>query len=130
MGLRKRPLVMRTIRGLDAPLADRSLDIPCQVASPQSLTPFLQTGPLYPSWRTVGKYHWTPDLCLENPRAKPGAFLSRMNPKLSPQGQPHPDLSIGGLDMGWSRPLVDWGGGENRGRGRQPLPGLPNRTNP
>ena len=43
------------------------------------LTPFLQTGSLYPSWRTVGKYHWTPDLCLENPRAKPGAFLSRMN---------------------------------------------------
>ena len=43
---RKRPLVMRTIRGLDAPLAHRSLDIPCQVASPQSLTPFLQTIPV------------------------------------------------------------------------------------
>jgi hypothetical protein len=76
---RKRPLVKRTIRGLDAPLAHRSLDVLCQVASPQSLTPFLQTGPLYPSWRAVGKYHWTPDLCLENPWAKAGAFLSRMN---------------------------------------------------
>jgi hypothetical protein len=40
---RKRPLVIKTSRGLDAPLAHRSLDIPCQVASPQSLTPFLQT---------------------------------------------------------------------------------------
>ena len=56
---------MRTIRGLDAPLAHRSLDIPCQVASPQSLTPFLQAVPVYPRWQTIHKYHWTPDLCLE-----------------------------------------------------------------
>ena len=40
---RKRPPVIKTIGGLDTPLAHRSLDIPCQVASPQSLTPFLQT---------------------------------------------------------------------------------------
>jgi hypothetical protein len=45
---KKRPPVIKTIRGLDAPLAHRSLDIPCQVASPQSLTPFLQTIPVYP----------------------------------------------------------------------------------
>ena len=43
---RKRPPVIKTIRGLDTPLAHRSLDIPCQVASPQSLTPFLQTIPV------------------------------------------------------------------------------------
>jgi hypothetical protein len=40
---RKRPPVIKTTRGLDTPLAHRSLDIPCQVASPQSPTPFLQT---------------------------------------------------------------------------------------
>ena len=40
------PRWQKTIRGLDAPLAHRSLDIPCQVASPQSLTPFLQTIPV------------------------------------------------------------------------------------
>ena len=45
---KKRPPVIKTIRGLDAPLAHRSLDIPRQVASPQSLTPFLQTIPVYP----------------------------------------------------------------------------------
>jgi len=43
---KKRPPVIKTIRGLDAPLAHRSLDIPCQVASPQSPTPFLQTIPV------------------------------------------------------------------------------------
>jgi hypothetical protein len=61
------------------PLAHRSLDIPCQVASSQSLTPFLQTVPVYPPQQTIHKYHWTPDLCLKNPLTSPGAFLSRMN---------------------------------------------------
>ena len=74
MGFKKRPPVIETIGGLNAPLAHRSPDIPCQVASPQSLTPFLQAVPVYPRQRTIRKHHWTPDLCLENPRAKPGAF--------------------------------------------------------
>jgi hypothetical protein len=43
---RKRPPVIKTTRGLNAPLAHRSLDIPCRVASPQSPTPFLQTIPV------------------------------------------------------------------------------------
>ena len=35
-------------QGPDSPLAHRSLDIPCQVASPQSPTPILQAAPVYP----------------------------------------------------------------------------------
>ncbi len=87
MGFKKRPPVIETIGGLNAPLAHRSPDIPCQVASPQSLTPFLQAVPVYPRQRTIRKHHWTPDLCLENPRAKPGAFLSQLNPKTKPNGE-------------------------------------------
>ncbi len=66
-------------QGLDAPLAHRKLDIPCEVASPQSLFPFLQAAPAYLRGRTIDKYHWTPDLCLENPGPKARAPFSRMN---------------------------------------------------
>ena len=42
-------------------------DIPCQVASPQSLVPFLQAESVYLACGTICKYYWTPKLCLENP---------------------------------------------------------------
>src|SRR3989339_395879 len=85
MGFKRTAPGDKSHQGPDAALAHRSLDIPCQVASPQSLTPFLQADPVYPRRQTIGKYHWTPDLCLENPRAKPGAFLSRMNHSCHPE---------------------------------------------
>jgi hypothetical protein len=70
MGLEKTAPGDKGHQGPDAPLAHRSLDIPCQVASPQSLTPFLQAAPVYPFEETVGKYHWTPDLCLRKSRGE------------------------------------------------------------
>jgi hypothetical protein len=76
---KQRPLVTRAIGGLTRLWRTGGLDIPRQAASPQSLILFLQPGQVDPNRRIIGKYHWTPDLCLENPRAKPGASLSRMN---------------------------------------------------
>jgi hypothetical protein len=71
MGLTKTAPGGKSHQGPDAPLAHRSLDIPRQVASPQSLAPFLQTDKLYPNRQSPRKYHWTPDLCLENPGRSP-----------------------------------------------------------
>ena len=39
-------------------------NIPCQVASPQSRTPFLRATVAYQGPDTQRKYHWTPELCL------------------------------------------------------------------
>ena len=78
---RERPLVTKAIRGLTRHWRTGAWISLVKLRREQSLTPFLQADPVYPRRQTIGKYHWTPDLCLENPRAKPGAFLSRMNPK-------------------------------------------------
>jgi len=68
-----RPLSRQTQRPLPMNVIDRGqahhwrtgdLDIPCQVASPQSLTPFLQAKRPYPSPHRNRKHHWTPEPCL------------------------------------------------------------------
>ncbi len=71
------------------------LDIPCQVASPQSLTPFLQSVPRSSatakdeadtSYQGISHHfnnHWPPELCLKNPCLRGLALwkvlFSRMN---------------------------------------------------
>ena len=48
------------------------LVIPCQVAPQQSLTPFLRTGTRYSIRSSCSNSHWTPELCLQNPRNRAG----------------------------------------------------------
>ncbi len=43
---------------------------------------------------------------------------------VSPAKAARPQNSIGGLDMGWSRSLVDWQGWKNQGRGPSPFAGI------
>ena len=69
-------------QGPDAPLAHRSLDIPHQVASPQSLTPFLQAASVYGFWQTACKHHWTPDSCLRKSRAEGPRVLEPDEPTI------------------------------------------------
>ena len=82
MASKKRPLRASADRGQMHPWRTGDLDIPCQVASPQSLTPFLQADAAYPEWRHSCKPHWTPELCLKNPLERNTTLyvrISRMN---------------------------------------------------
>ena len=67
-GPEKRPLALYVTRGLIRPWRIGDLDIPCQVASPQSLTPFLQAKTFYPQSWTGSNHHWTSEPCLEKSR--------------------------------------------------------------
>ena len=61
---RKRPRMGLPTRGPMHLWRTVDPDIPCQVASPQSLTPFLRARPLYHRFRPASKHHWTPSSCL------------------------------------------------------------------
>ena len=62
---RKRPRMGLPTRGPMHLSRTVDPDIPCQVASPQSLTPFLRAGPLYHLFRPASQHHWTPSSCLK-----------------------------------------------------------------
>ena len=81
-GIQKRPLTASADRGQMHHWRTGDLDIPSQVASPQSLTPFLQTDAAYQRRRHLCKSHWPPELCLQNPLERKTTLsvrISRMN---------------------------------------------------
>jgi len=67
MATKKRPPVAIATEGLMHHWRTVGPDIPCPVASPQSLTPFLRAVSGYRQSTVSSKFHWTPELCLENP---------------------------------------------------------------
>ena len=62
---RKRPRMGLPTRGPMHLWPTVDPDIPCQVASRHSLTPFLRAGPLYHLFRPASQHHWTPSSCLK-----------------------------------------------------------------
>src|ERR1019366_4954615 len=68
MAREKRPLAALATRGLMHHRHTVGLVIPCQVASPQSLTPFRQASSRVTQLdRSSTTLHRTPEPCLENP---------------------------------------------------------------
>jgi len=67
----KRPLMGIPIRGPMHLWRTVDPDIPCQVASPQSLTPFLRAPSLYHALRPADKAPLDTVVMPQNPAAKP-----------------------------------------------------------
>ena len=75
---KQRPLSRRPDKGQTRHWRIGDRDIPWQVASQQSLPPFLSAGELHQNM-TVISNHWTSELCLRKSIFRFGTRLSRMN---------------------------------------------------